>query len=152
MRLYLMRHGEAVSEKVDPDKSLSVQGAEHVEKIAAYLAGQGLRVSTVWHSGKKRAEQTARIIGRAINPGGGIVFHEGIQPLDPAAPVARELNGCKENVFIASHLPFLNNLAAVLLIGVDKSFLDFGAACLVSLEKDNGVWRLRWMIRPEMLG
>ena len=43
---------------------------EAVEKIAAWAAASGVRVDAIRHSGKLRAEQTAKILAAALQPGG----------------------------------------------------------------------------------
>lgn len=66
MRLYLVQHGEAKSEAEDPERSLTSRGEEETRKISGAAKRQGLRPSRIYHSGKKRAEQTAGIIAGAI--------------------------------------------------------------------------------------
>ena len=57
--LYLVQHGEAVGESVDPNRPLSAHGRATVEQVAACAARLGLKVDQIRHSGKLRAEQTA---------------------------------------------------------------------------------------------
>ena len=59
MTLYLVQHGAAVPEQEDPERPLSAQGAEDVERLAGLLAHLGVSVARVLHSGKTRAAQTA---------------------------------------------------------------------------------------------
>jgi phosphohistidine phosphatase len=68
MRLYLVQHGEAVAEDVDPARPLSATGQSDVTKVARFLAASGLSVSQVLHSGKLRAEQTAALLAAALAP------------------------------------------------------------------------------------
>ena len=66
MRLYVVRHGDAVSEKVDPARPLSEEGCGTVQSIASFLKESGVRVSRVFHSGKARAAQTAAILAESV--------------------------------------------------------------------------------------
>ena len=59
MKLYLVQHGEACAEDVDPERPLTAQGRADVERLAAFLQQAGIQVGRVIHSGKLRAEQTA---------------------------------------------------------------------------------------------
>ncbi len=61
MRIYLVQHGEAVAKDVDPERPLSEQGHNDVEKIATFLGNTQLGMERILHSGKLRAEQTAEI-------------------------------------------------------------------------------------------
>ena len=65
MRLYLVQHGEARSEAEDPERSLTIRGEEETKKISDAAKRLGIRPSRIYHSGKKRAEQTAGIIAGA---------------------------------------------------------------------------------------
>ena len=65
--LYLVQHGEAVAESVDPNRPLSGPGRVTVEQVAAWAAWQGVKVDQIRHSGKLRAEQTAAISSSAWN-------------------------------------------------------------------------------------
>ena len=49
---------------------MNAESREAVEKIAAWAAASGVRVDAIRHSGKLRAEQTAKILAAALQPGG----------------------------------------------------------------------------------
>jgi broad specificity phosphatase PhoE len=59
MRVYLVQHGEAQPEAVSAERELTPRGRSDVERVANLLAGGGVRVAKVCHSGKTRARQTA---------------------------------------------------------------------------------------------
>ncbi len=62
--LFLIQHGEAKTKDEDPERRLTEHGAAVVEKMATWAARAGVKVSEIRHSGKRRAEQTASILGR----------------------------------------------------------------------------------------
>jgi len=66
MPLYLVRHGEAYSETVDPDRSLTERGKAIVADMAQMAASLNLPVSQVRHSTKIRARETADIFSTQI--------------------------------------------------------------------------------------
>ena len=66
MRIYLTQHGLAVPKDVDPDRPLSEQGRQDVQRLADFLKNTGAQVEQVLHSGKTRAEQTATILAPAL--------------------------------------------------------------------------------------
>ena len=84
MKLYLAQHGEAVSKAEDPERPLSEQGRRDVRVVAGLLKAAGLRVERVWHSGKARAEQTARVLAGAVLPRGR--KPQAIEGIGPNAP------------------------------------------------------------------
>jgi phosphohistidine phosphatase len=47
MKLYLVQHGEACAKQVDPDRLLTDQGREDIERLVAFLAQAGIEVGRV---------------------------------------------------------------------------------------------------------
>ena len=90
MRLYLVRHGEALPREKDPERGLSDRGRQNAEKTAALLKGQDIEVEAVWESGKKRATQTAEIMAAAVTAKGGVVQRSGMSPNDPVIPIIQK--------------------------------------------------------------
>jgi phosphohistidine phosphatase len=152
MLLYLIQHGEAAPEDLDPQRRLTEKGAEDVGKIADLLRPLGLTVKSVWHSGKARARQTAEIIGPAM----GVSVptkHAGLSPNDPTSPIQVEIAGVDGDLMIVGHLPFLGKLASALLTGSESAdivaFQQGGIICLERLRETK--WKTLWMIIPDLL-
>ena len=68
MEVYLVQHGEAKRAEEDPERPLTDQGKEEVSNVAAFLAQGGVNVNQIRHSGKRRAEETARIMTEHLSP------------------------------------------------------------------------------------
>ncbi len=66
MLVYLVQHGQAKAKDIDPDRHLTEQGINDVEKISAFLKTAKLTVDVIWHSGKARAAQTAEILETSV--------------------------------------------------------------------------------------
>ena len=66
MRIYLVQHGASKSEAEDPERSLTDEGRQTVEKMADYLTSAGASVDRIKHSGKLRARQTAGILAASF--------------------------------------------------------------------------------------
>lgn len=154
MRLYLVRHGQALPGNVDPAKGLSDTGRGEAERVAAFLRKLEIEVGAVWESGKKRATQTAQILGSAVRATAGIQQRQGLQPNDPVAPMVRALSSLDEDHMIVGHLPFLADLASALLVGRPDAepVLRFRPATVVCLERTPGNgWIVNWSISPSVL-
>lgn len=150
MKLYLIRHGEALPETVDPERPLSETGRAQASKVAAFIKPQRIEVDAIWQSGKPRALETAEIALRAVYAREGICEHEGLNPNDPAKPIAKEIKNAPGDLMIVGHLPFLDLLASALLTG-DKgfAFVSFDEAAAACLERDEGgEWALLWLVPP----
>ena len=153
MRIYLVQHGQAKSEDIDPDRHLTEKGIADVKKISCFLKGAALGVDVIWHSGKARAAQTAEILSQSVVAAQGSFQHKGLSPNDDVKPIKDELLRSGKDVMIVGHLPFLSKLSSLLLTGSDSNnivaFQQGGVVCLE--QNENILWQLRWMVVPDLL-
>jgi phosphohistidine phosphatase len=151
MNVYLVQHGEAKAESVDPARPLSDQGRADVGRVAAAAARLGVEVHQIRHSYKTRAEQTAVILGEALSPPGGVVPAPGLAPRDGVHPVAEMLPHEPGPLMLVGHLPFMERLAGLLVTGEAACpvirFCKGGIVCLVRQE---GRWMVDWVLTPAM--
>jgi phosphohistidine phosphatase len=154
MRLYLVRHGDAVGAVVDPTRPLSERGEKEVRQVAGLLAPMKLEVSEVWQSTKARAQETARILSEALASPVEPVERTGLSPGDPVVPVAEEICALDDDVMLVGHLPFVGRLASLLILGSDGlDCLAFHAGSVACVGRaEDGSWYLEWMVTPEVAG
>ena len=152
MRVYLVQHGEANPEEVDPERRLTEKGAAEVRKVADFLRPLDLAVDAVWHSGKARARETAGILAPALSAGPS--RRDGLAPNDPVGPVQEAITEAAGDLMIVGHLPFLGKLAALLVTGDETmDVVSFQYGCVVRLERhDVGTSTVTWMLRPDLIG
>jgi phosphohistidine phosphatase len=153
MRLYLIQHGEAKSEVEDPERSLTARGEEEVTSISRLAAGLNIRPSKVYHSGKMRAKQTAKIIASALKiPDPSVQSVQGLNPNDDIRPWAERISKEREELMLVGHLPFLERLTSFLLCGDENARLVlFRYGAIVRLDqKEDKRWALRWILTPEL--
>jgi phosphohistidine phosphatase len=153
MNLYLVQHGEAEREEVDPARPLTGKGRSDVRKVALLAAGVGVRVDRVFHSGKLRARETADILGELLRPAAGSGETDGLAPLDDPATWEKRLRGMAEETMLVGHLPHLQRLAGLLLCSAaERKSVAFAMGGIVALERDDaGNWSLRWMVIPDLI-
>ncbi len=150
--LFLIQHGEATTKDVDPAKPLTEHGAAVVETMAAWAARARVTVSEIRHSGKRRAEQTADILGRHLAPHRGVVAATGLNPKDDVEPLAVELASWQDSLMVVGHLPFLDRLASRLVAGdPGAAAVRFTNAGIVCLGRDDSAWSLVWAVTPELV-
>ncbi len=142
MKLYLLRHGHALSVHEagvasDEDRPLSQTGQEDVRKMARHLVSLGAAPEIILHSPLKRAIQTAVFAAPILQPRQGL---EAFAPLSnelPAQDLAIELKrrceGLAEVVAIG-HQPQMGELIAVLSRAVFN--LRPGGAAILELNAD----------------
>ena len=152
MQLFLVQHGEAKPETEDPERSLTEQGAAATERIAAWAAQAGVDISEIRHSGKLRAQRTAHILAKHLNPENGVIAVPGMKPNDDVSAVAEAINAENEAVMLVGHLPFLNRLASLLVSGdSDTATVQFRNSGIVCLCREEGQWLVNWAMRPELV-
>jgi phosphohistidine phosphatase len=153
MRLYLSQHAKAKSKHEDPERPLSEQGRADIQALCSYLAEHGdVRIDAIFHSGKRRAQQTAECIGAYASPTEGTHPAEGLSPMDDPAIWANRLEEEHRNLALVGHLPHMSKLASVLLSGdPENEIVQFSQGGMLALEREAGRWRLRWMLIPELI-
>jgi phosphohistidine phosphatase len=153
VRVILVHHGDALPAEVDAERPLSAHGARDVAALAAETARRGGHPEAVWHSGKRRARQTAEAFWRACNPLAEFSAVRGLQPGDPAQWMHDRLAGEARDILCVGHLPHIARLLRRLL-GRDEedSSVTIPLNGLVVLEGD-GVrpWEERWRLDPRAL-
>ena len=153
MRLYLVQHGEAKSEKEDPSRPLTENGRDEVEKIARFLMKVGVSVKVIYHSGKLRAAQTAEILALHLKPLRGVEKAEALEPLADPRIWAEKIREIDEEIMLVGHLPHLKKLASLLLVGEESleivKFRYGGVLCLERSKED--VWSIVWIVRPDII-
>jgi phosphohistidine phosphatase len=153
MKLYLVQHGAACAKEVDPQRPLSDAGRADVERLSAFLGQSGVRVGRVIHSGKLRAEQTARCLAAAVAPGVEIESSGIINPNDNPRAFDWQSGSWDHDTLVVGHLPFMAKLVAHLVNGDEnRPVAAFQPGSMVCLERQDGSdWQINWMIRPELL-
>lgn len=152
MALFLVQHGKALPRDKDPERGLTEEGILEVERIANLAKEHDVKVSTIKHSGKKRARQTAEIFAATLKPKGGVQEVSGLNPLDDVSEMAVNLDSA-DDLMLVGHLPFMEKLTSYLIIGsVDKSVIKFQNGGIVCLDEDpeSESWFIKWTLLPNI--
>jgi phosphohistidine phosphatase len=160
VEIYLLRHGQAVSEWQDPLQPLSVSGRQDIERLAHWQqANNMIKVHTIFHSAKLRAKQTAEIVQSIAQPQAIILEKSGLMPNDSVENMRLfleeewpHLHPNKPALLLVGHLPYLDRLVSLLLFDrPDKTCLDIQPGTFICLTSDYGLWMIKWVISPVML-
>ena len=82
MYIYLVQHAEAVSKDIDPSRGLSERGMDDIERVSKYISAVGMDVHKIFHSGKKRALQTAQVLAAHLKIKDTVTDVDGLSPMD----------------------------------------------------------------------
>ena len=153
MKVYLVRHGEAVSSQYDPQRPLSEQGLADIRKVASFIRPLEISVEHIRYSGKLRAAQTAEILAGVVSVKKDCSEHKDLRPNDDVTIIADELEAYDTDLMIVSHLPFLAYLVSLLVAGKETAnVVAFDTGTITCLNRRNpGQWQIEWMIIPELL-
>jgi len=163
MKLYLVQHAKAVSDQADPQRPLTEEGRSDIQKVAVFIKPLNLCVDYLWHSGKKRAEQTAEVLAKVVKVNKAVNARNGLGPTDDVMALKDELVSATEDIMVVGHLPFLSKLTSLLLTsseprpsergeGESANTVAFKNAGIVALNRsDKNQWQIDWMIIPELL-
>ena len=148
-RFYVMQHGIALSDEKNALRPLSEKGAKDIQKLAEYLANRSVSVQQVFHSGKLRAEQTARIMVETLSSHMTgkcqLSVCEGLLPNDHPEIILNKISELNGSVLIVSHMPLVSRLCAM-LTGIDDERFIFNPGTLAGFEWINDKWCLHSML------
>ena len=138
MILILIRHGNAAKPEGETQLRLTTRGKKEVARSAQVLQERRMNLETIWHSPKRRAQETADILlEKAGNPKTRLEEKKELAPEGDVRKIYEDLMAEKPScVAMVSHLPFLEKLVYLIQEQMDHSTqLEFPTA---------GVQVFRW--------
>ncbi len=153
MDLYLVQHGEATPQEANAARPLTERGRADALRVARAVHAAGVAVSSIYHSGKLRAQQTAEIIGAELHVAQAPAPLAGLSPNDDPRMVAGALHSLQFPAMLVGHLPHLTRLCALLVTGdPERPIVRFRMGGIVYLTEDEiEAWRVGWMLTPEVI-
>lgn len=152
MEIYLVQHGEAKPESEDRERPLTDKGRTEVESVAHYVAGLGVRIARIHHSGKLRAKQTAELFARYFAPPHGVIEQKGLGPMDDPGIAEHLLSEAQESLMIVGHLPHLSRMASLLVLSdTEKEVVGFKMGGMVCLSRNDDRWLVSWALTPQVI-
>lgn len=118
MRIYLVRHGDAVPEEEagsDRDRWLSAKGREHARVLAKLLREERVEPDAILSSPLPRAVQTAELLAQTLDYLGIVTSLRCLEPSAQPRVAASEIMGRGRSVIVVSHEPAISSLGAMLL-------------------------------------
>ena len=135
MRIYLVRHGDAVPEEEagsDRDRWLSPRGREAARVLGRLLREQAIAPDAVLCSPLPRAVQTAELIAASLDDLGTITSLRSLEPAAHPRVASTAIMAAGASVLVVSHEPAISALGAFLL-GV-PAFPQFRTAQCCAIE------------------
>lgn len=149
LHFYLVRHGDALSAHIDPQRRLSARGREQVTELARLAVNREVQVSEIRHSGILRARETAEILAVYLKPPRGVRQSTGLLPEDDPEIGKAELDAAYQSIMLVGHLPHMNRLAALLAkSAAAPSTIEFTPATMLCCSRIGALWQIDWRIAP----
>jgi phosphohistidine phosphatase len=160
MRLYLLRHAEAVPGSPDASRDLTAHGQRQVAQLSKGPGTVALQeVLAIEHSPLVRAVRTAQLLRLATGSTLPLKVLGGLEPEHDPRKTAAALGKSRRSRLLVGHNPHLAELAALLLgVAEGGAAIRFRKAGLMALERTAkptrlrpfGTWSLLWMIPPDL--
>lgn len=153
MKLYLVRHGDAMPMLDDDARPLSEQGKGEAKNLARFLKLMLVKPRFIFHSTLSRSHETALLIAEGLGCPHNLQERKGLRPEDETDAWVLELEAASEHCVIVGHLPFLPALASRLLTGSEDGFsFKFPTGSVVCLEREGyGGWFLRHFVTTKII-
>lgn len=147
-QIYFSQHGLALDKTKNPDRPLSAEGIKQTQSIANQLKTSCIPVSKIFHSGKRRAQQTAEIFATALKTSKPIMF-PGMSPMDDYEILINNLN--TDHALYVGHLPYLDKVVSSLVTKTEtKQIVQFKNSGIVCLTKNNNTYSIAWYLTPQI--
>ena len=135
MRIYLVRHGDAVPEEAagsDRDRWLSPRGREATRVLGRLLREQAIAPDMILSSPLPRAVQTAELLATSLDYLGIVTALRCLEPAAQPRVAATAIHAAGTAVIVVSHEPAISALGAF-LVGL-PAFPQFRTAQCCAIE------------------
>ena len=163
MKLYLLRHGDAVAHG-DPkfkenDRPLTPRGIQRTKQLAHALRQMEISFEAVLTSPLARAKETAEIVVRGMRLETKPKLVDHLTPSGSMEKLVHEiacLRPVPENVLLVGHEPYLSGFISLLCTGGPGLSLALkkGGLCRLEVEVPSCAQcaTLEWLLQPRLLG
>jgi len=144
VRIYLVRHGDAVPEEdagSDRDRWLSSRGREGARVLGRLLREQQIAPDVILSSPLPRAVQTAELLATSLDYLGTVISLRCLEPASQPRVASSAILAAGGSVIVVSHEPAISALGAYLL-GV-TAFPQFRTAQCCAIENGKPMFTAR---------
>lgn len=150
MKLYCMRHGEALPGAEDAQRPLSDKGREDVSNVATHLRRCRITIDHVMSSKRVRAVQTAETMAEAMGISEVTPCEHGLDEMDSVGEMVENIRQWHDDTLLVSHLPFLSKLVSALVLNDEfQPMINFAPGSIICLHQFEGqLWNVSWLLKP----
>jgi phosphohistidine phosphatase len=157
MKLYFLRHADALDGDDDAARPLSPHGRDQSAVIAKFLSKAGINFSAAFASPLVRAHQTAESVLRTMGIAGDVKLQTAKELLNEISDMQwdRWLAALPDgkHVLLVGHAPSLADRVRALLRVVDANALNLAKGAVACVETDDRrSGQLKFLVTPKSLG
>jgi phosphohistidine phosphatase len=157
MKLYLLRHGPAVSrqewDKADSERPLTEHGIKVTNKVAQHICDLDLGLDALLTSPYARARDTARIVAKECGIKALLAEEPGLEPDRFTAAELRRIldeHPDAENVMVVGHEPSMSTVASDVIGGGSLRLKKSGLIRIDISNRESLRGELSWLIPPKL--
>lgn len=161
MKLYILRHGDAVghgdSRYAEDERPLTSKGIRRTRQLAHALRRMEVRFDVILSSPLTRARQTAELLARGWKQ--KVQFTATLTPTGSISSLIDQVNGLRpapKTVLLVGHEPYLSSLVSLLCVGGPALPIKLKKGALCRLEAEHLVCdkcaTLEWLLQPRLVG
>src|SRR5262245_19897233 len=163
MKLYILRHGDAVehgdSRFKENERQLTPKGVQRTKQLAHLLRQMEISFDAILSSPLTRARQTAEIVARGLQSPDRLDLTDSVAPSGSMEKLVEQINGLRpvpDSVLLSGHEPYLSGFISLLCIGGPNLPLKLkkGALCRLQVESLScgKCAILDWLLQPRLIG
>ena len=157
MKLYFLRHADALDGEDDAARPLSPHGREQSAAMAKFLSNADVKFSAAFASPLVRAHQTGEIVLRTMGIAGDVKLQTVKELLNETSDAQwqRWLNSLAhgKHVLLVGHAPSMADRVRALLRVTDPNALNLAKGAVACIETDDyHSGQLKYLITPKSLG
>jgi phosphohistidine phosphatase len=163
MKLYLLRHGDAVdssdSGRKGDERPLTPKGVQRTKSLAHVMRRMEISFDAILSSPLTRAWQTAEIVARNLGLEDKLKPSDSLTPAGNMEKLVLEVDSLRPNpkaVLLVGHEPYLSTFISLICLGGPGMPLTLKKGALCRLEVGRLICarcaELEWLLQPRLLG
>jgi phosphohistidine phosphatase len=163
MKLYILRHGDAVefgdSRYKEAERPLTPRGIQRTKLLTHALRQMEISFDAVLSSPLLRAKETAEIVVRGMHLPATLKLTDSLAPSGSMESLVHEITAIRpipDNALLVGHEPYLSGFISLLCTGGTELSLTMKKGGLCRLEVESPSCSrcavLEWLMPPRLLG
>ena len=163
MKLYLLRHGDAVeasdTKYKDTERPLTSKGIQRTTQLAEALAEMEVGFDVIFSSPLVRAKETAEIITKELKFQGKIELTDHLTPFGNMQNLVHQVTMIRpvpKTILLVGHEPYLSGFISLLCTGGPGMGVEMKKGALCRLEIGIPICgkcaTLEWLLPPRVVG